>query len=325
VPPGVKPPASTKPSPAPGPSPTDNPPPSSSGGAWTQGPNGSWTWVPGAKPSPALVQQYGSNTLTNPDRNPNGQLASGSWYQTPLTWKWVPGATPDPTLAATYGEGALTNPKETPDGVINRDPNADSGPGAWEPQSLSGTWQWAWGVPPDPNLVPPGYTTAQLTNPNEAPDGSIGPGNPASPDYPPENNVVPPTITDVWGNTAPDVTGAVPPPSGSGGAPDNNPVPLLPAYKVSPGGIRDSENILLTELNTIQIPSYDGLKEYVAQTPSQNLYSAALPEAELNSIQNNLLLQIGDTLELTGQFVSMLNMAAQNYAHADIASFLPDA
>lgn len=311
------------PSPKPAPSPT-GPPPSTGGGAWTQGPNGSWTWVPGAKPNPALAQQYGSATLTNITRNPDGQLNTGSWYQTPLAWKWVPGATPDPSLVGTYGGTELTNPKHTPDGVINRDPNADSGPGAWEPQSLSGTWQWAWGMPPDPNLDPKGFTTAQLTNPNQEPDGSMGPGNPASPDYPPENNVVPPTVTDIWGNTGPDVTGAAPTgtPAGGAGAGASAP-PLIPAYKVSPGGIRDAENILLQELNTNQIPSYDSLKDYVAQTPSQPLYSAGMPEAQLSSLQDNVLQQIGDGLGVVGKYAAMFNNAAQNYAHADIGSFIP--
>jgi hypothetical protein len=292
-------------------------------GAWVQQSNGSFVWVPGATPSPAAVQQYGTTTLTNPAWNPDGQQNTGTWYQLPSTWKWVPGATPDPTLAGIYGEGALTNPKATPDGVVNRDPNADTGPGAWEPQSLSGTWYWGWNMSPDPALEPPGYTTAQLTNPNNSPDGAPGPANPDSPYYEPQPAVVPPTVTDIWGDTAPDVTGSLFSGLSSGGPPVTAP-PTVPPYLVSPGSIRDAENTLLTALNNVQIPEYDAVKTYVAESASQNLYSAGMTEAYLTSIQTRLLQSVGDGIELVGQFISMLNNAAQGYAHADQSSFMPE-
>jgi hypothetical protein len=302
----------------------DAPAPTPSG-AWVQQPNGSWSWVTGAKPAPAAVGQYGSSTLTDVAWNPDGQMNTGSWYQLPATWKWVPGATPDPTLAKLYGTGALTNPKDTPDGVVNRDPNADSGPGAWEPQTLSGTWQWGWNMSPDPALEPPGVTTAQLTNPNQAPDGTPGPADPSSPYYAPQPNVAPPTVVDIWGTTAPDVTGQPPTGTGMGGGGGSvSAPPTVANYLVSPGSIRDAENTLLTALYNQQIPDYNALKAYVAQTSDQNLYSAGMTKAYLSSIQTHLLQGVADVLTLAGEWVATLNNAAQNYAAGDKNSFIPE-
>jgi hypothetical protein len=293
-----------------------------SGGAWVQRSNGSWTWTPGATPNPTAVQQYGVSTLTNPARNPNGGLGTGSWYQAPLTWKWVPGATPDPTLAATYGQGAMTNPNETPDGSPEHSPHPDAGAGAWVPQAYTGTWVWQWGLSPDPELDPGGYSDAVLTNPDQAPDGSMGPGNPDSPDYPPENDVVPPTLTDIWGGTAPDVTGILPGGASSPGPgqPAASSPPSHPAYLVAPGSIRDAENAGLAALDT-QITDYDNLKTYVAQSANQQLYSATLSPVQLKTTQDNLLQNIADTIEACGNFWGMCNYAAQNYAASDIQAY----
>lgn len=287
-------------------------------GAWTQGPNGSWTWTPGATPNPSLVGVYGSSALTNITRNPSGQLNSGSWYEAPTSWKWVPGATPDPDLVGLYGS-AMTNPDENPS--AGRDSGAHAtGPGAWVPTGLEGQWQWAWGMGPDPNLAPKGTTTAQLTDPNTSPNGKMGPGNPNSPDYPADSypDVVPPTLKDIW-PFAPNII--VNEEGGSGqqvsSPPDHQP------YLVSPGSIRDAENTLLGPLGNTYIPDYNSLKAYVAETPSQNLYSAGMTQADLQDAQDHLLQNIADVIELVGQFTGMLNNAAQNYAQADTSSFMP--
>ena len=45
--------------------------------------------------------------------------------------------------------------------------------------------------------------------------------------------------------------------------------------------------------------------------------------AQLGSIEDNLLLEIADSITLAGQFVDQLNNAMQFYAQADRASVLP--
>ena len=302
---------------------TSAPPPTPYAGAWTQGSDGSWTWTVGGTPSPSLVPVYGSSALTNIARNPAGQLNSGSWYQLPKTWKWVPGATPDPSMVGMFPPGTLTNPQSNP--YVTRGSKGGNTPGAWVPQGLSGNWQWAWGMPPDSNLAPKGTTNAQLTNPNTSPNGKMGPGNKNSPDYPaePYPDPVPPTLTDIWPNGAPDVTGVLPSSQSASGPPVSQP-PTVNPYLVSPGSIRDAENALLGPLGQTYIPDYQSLTAYVAQTPGQNLYSASMTQADLKDTQDTLLQNVGDVIELVGQFTAMLNYAAQNYAHADIASFMPE-
>ncbi len=264
--------------------PPDNPPSSPGpdpshpfgGGAWTQKPDGSWTWVPGATPDPNLVKQYGNGALTDIRRDPNGNLNHGAWGRNGRGgWAWVWNADPDPSLVKQYGYDKLTNPKVDPGGH-----------------------GWA---------------------------GRPGPGDPNSSDHPLPPDVVPPTIKDIWG-VAPEVTGQIPPPPDGSQKPVSEP-PSHSAYRVSPGSIRNAETTLLARTDA-QISQYNDLKAYAEQTRSQNIYytddagDAVMTEMQLSNTQDRLLQNIGDAVELYGQYINMLNYAAQNYAHADIGSFL---
>jgi hypothetical protein len=270
----------------PTPSPNQPPPPGSNPGAWTQHSDGSWTWVPGATPDPNLVKQWGNAALTDPRRDPTGTPAPGAWEYKgrPTGWIWVWGANPDPNLVKQWGKDKLTNPDQTPSGAP---------------------------LPPDGSDIPGGQ-------PPGIPQGQAG-----DPGHPPPPDVVPPTVKDIWSGVAPDVTGQLPPPPDGTTPPTVSKPPSHPAYFVSPGSIRDAENRLLAEEDA-QISEYNDLKAYVAQTPGQNLYSESMPMETLRNTQDVLLLNIGDSIEVVGQYISMLNYAAQDYAHADIGSFVPD-
>lgn len=234
----------------------------------------------------------------------------GAWSLQNGNWVWVPGGTPDPNLASQWGNDALTNPAENPSG--------DANSGAWLQSGHQ--WIWVWGAAPDPTLagkLPPGV----LTDPAHAPNGWTVPGDPA---HPPPPDVVPPTLGDSW-SAVPDVTGQLPPPPGGGSGSGPQTVdqpPSHPAYVVSPGGIRNAEIAIKAESDT-QIDDYNNLKAAVAQSDSQNLYTDPGTEEAFHNGMDVVLLQIGDAIELTGQYISMLNYAAQNYAHADIESYLP--
>jgi hypothetical protein len=246
--------------------------------------------------------------------SPPGAANTGAWTQnSDGTWTWVPGATPDPNLVKQWGTAALTNIAIDPSGNLNH--------GAW---IQNNGWQWVWGANPDPHWVKQ-YGQAAMTNPNQSPAGGMGPGNKNSPDYPQPSDVVPPTVTDIWNGVAPDVTGKLPPlPNDEQGVAYTEP-PIVTTYKVSPGSIRNAESQLLARAD-ITINQYNDLKAYVEQARSQNIYSdsAGASKANLSSTQDHLLLNIGDAIEVCGQFIGMLNYAAQNYAAADIGSFLPE-
>jgi hypothetical protein len=261
------------------------------------------------------------NQPASSSSSPPPNLNAGAWTKNPDgSWTWIPGATPDPNLVSQYGNGALTNAGISPSGLLNH--------GAWTPVH-GGGWHWTWGANPDPNLVKK-YGIDKLTNWDKAPDGAQGPGNKDSKDHPLSPDVVPPTVNDIWDGIAPDVTGQLPPPSDEppGKGQQHTGPPVHTAYWVAPGSIRDAESALLTKVDD-QISQYDVLKTYVGLTHSQNIYywddnsNTGVTEGQLSTTQDGLLQNIGDTIELCGQYIGMLNRAAQNYAHADIGSFFP--
>ena len=130
-----------------------------------------------------------------------------------------------------------------------------------------------------------------------------------------------PALSDAWNGVPPDVTGALPiPDSGTASQTVSEP-PVHRAYAVSPGSIRNAESVLLRQIDS-QIGDYNYLRNYVETAKTQNLYTSETRE-RLVSAMDNLLLEIGDAVELAGQFTRMMNNAAQSYAKADIDSYLP--
>jgi hypothetical protein len=261
------------------------PKPPAPAGAWTPGNNGSWNWTSGATPDPKLTSQWGYQAITDPRQDPSGHLASGAWQQ------------------STTGRG--------------------------------GGWVWVWGAQPSASDVQK-YGAGKLTDPAKTPSGA------ANQAYipPPPPNVVPPTIDNSWdkvprngpsgtGDTqpndgpAPDLTGATSKGDGGGGGQTVSQPPSHRAYVVSPGDIRNAENRLSVALDTQRL-NYDSLKAAVA-SGGQDLATTGPALAEINNAQNQVLQQIADALEGSGQFMGMLNNAAQNYTRADMDSFINDA
>ena len=229
----------------------------------------------------------------------------GAWTQQDNHWTWNPTGTPDPSLVSQYGNEALTDIRRDPGGTLNY--------GSWTPVH-GGGWTWTWGAKPNPNYAKTWGDDA-LTNPNQTPQGGGGVALPPPPD------VTPPDVSDSWNGVAPSVTGTLPPPPDGSSQTVSQP-PSHPAYAVSPGGIRNAENVLLGQVDAA-IAEYDGLKASVAESATQNLYPDGPTRDQIVNAEHDLLLGIGDALQLAGRFVSALNYAAQNYAHADIGSFLP--
>jgi hypothetical protein len=167
-------------------------------------------------------------------------------------------------------------------------------------------------------------------------------------DVPPD--VTPPDVEQPWGLWGPSITGN---PRGTDGNGDTTQVsqpPNHPAYLVSPGsiGYAGTEILIGTEQN---IGVYDDLKSTVANTKGWIFWapnsdpqrtggtgshayghknSGPIPDpdpemtAKLGAIEDNLLLEIADAITLAGQFVDVLNNAAQFYTQADKASPLPE-
>ena len=244
-----------------------------------------------------------------PPSTPNG----GAWTLKPDgSWSWTSGATPDPGLVSQWGYEATTD--------IRRDPSGKPNHGAWVQggnRGGPGGLVWEWGATPDPSLVST-YGAGAVTDPDKVPGTGLSTtGDPA---HPPPPDVVPPTVADAWGGVAPNVTGTVPPASDGSGTVSQP--PSHPPYVVSPGGIRNAENVLLSEIDS-EIGTYNDLKAYVAQAQGQNLYSDPGVREQLVNAQDQLLAQGGDMITMAGRFTSMLNQAAQNYAHADLGSFVP--
>lgn len=133
--------------------------------------------------------------------------------------------------------------------------------------------------------------------------------------------------------------------------------PSHPAYNVSPGSVNDACNTILA--NTQQaVNTYEQLKATVTSTkpwifwapnadPTIPVYDSGSetpkngggpkaptgyvpandpnPEmtAKIGAAEDNLLLEIADSITLAGQFVDQLNNAMQFYAKADKSSVLP--
>jgi hypothetical protein len=268
---------------------TGAPQPAGGGGAW-QDQNNNWTWVPGSTPDPNLASAWGDTTLTDPTRNPNGVANTGAWLQSGHQWAWVWGATPDPNLVSQLGSSTMTNPDQTPNG-----------------QTVSGN-----------------------------------PSNPAPP------NVAQPSMSDTWGGVAPDVTGNVPPTgvganNGEAGqqnmgsdasqntAPNGSPVqaatpqppPAHPPFVASPGDIRNAESTVIGYVDN-QISAYNTLRSAVNTALSQNLAPNPATYSNLQDTANNLLQGWSDVITNgMGGLAGQLNSAAQNYAHADQQSAVP--
>jgi hypothetical protein len=214
-----------------------------------------------------------------------------------------------------WGNGALTDIRQSPIGDRNY--------GAWTPQH-GGGWQWTWGAHPDPNLVGT-YGASKLTDPDHTPNGA----DTSHSNTPPPSDVLPPDVTDTWAHNnnpgginygvPPDVTGAGGTEGASDGQPPHEP-PVHPAFKVSPGSIRNAERHLITNIDQV-IDSYTKLKSATAAAKS-GLYTTDNREMLIN-LQDRLLLGTADALELAGHFTEMLNKSAQAYARADRESFMP--
>jgi hypothetical protein len=250
----------------------------------------------------AVVELQGSQNQGPPTKTGGAWVHGGDGG-----WTWTPGATPNPDDVSKWGLDAITN--------ITRDPAGNRNHGAWTP-SHGGGWQWTWGANPDPNLVDK-YGKGPLTDPDHAPNGA---------DTKDQNSPLPadvkaPDLADAWHGTPPAVTGNVPGATNDSSTTVDHP-PDHPAFMVSPGSIRNAETVLLQQIDT-QINEYTALKNYVQASLGQNLYMEGATHNDFQSIEDHLLLGIGDAVELAGQFTQMLNITAQSYAKADIDSFLP--
>jgi hypothetical protein len=240
--------------------------------------------------------------------NPGPAPGSGAWQQSSSgTWTWNSTGTPDPTLVSQWGYTAITNIEESPTGTPNT--------GSWVPQH-GGGWDWLWGDNnPDQNLINT-YGRAQLTNPDYMPGDGNNPTDGANQPVPDDVNT--PNLNDIWNGNPPIVTGD---PTGSppSGQTVSTP-PVHSPYVVAPGDIRNAESVVLNTVDGV-VTDYDSLQSQVSAAKSDNVYMTGT-DSLING-QDRLLLNVGDALELAGQFVSALNNAAQYYAKADIDSYLP--
>jgi hypothetical protein len=251
----------------------------------------------------------------------------GYWSYYGGEYHWVLGAPPanspkDLTDWDNYPKGGGPNPTAdpnyTPPAVDHQHPPYG---GYWSPQH-GGGWSWHPGIPPD-SLVKD-YGWDKIT------DGSKTPNGAANPDYDPDpapKDVTPPTLTQPWGTNPPSVTGnplGVGPSDGTE-QPISEP-PHHPPYHVRPGQVRYAEVEILGQTQTA-VSDYESLKGSVDASKSWNWgyhnESHLDVNGKIDSIQDNMLLAVADTLELAGQYVRALNNAAQFYAKADIDSFVP--
>ncbi len=198
------------------------------------------------------------------------------------------------------------------------------------------------GQPADGSGGASGASTPQTKSQGQGGQGGVpsSPQNTPSSNWPPPPqqpgegtpppDVSPPAVADSWGGLPPPVTGNGPQAPSTNGNPNSQnigPVPISqppshPPYLVSPGDIRIAESAILSSIDE-QILAHNNLKDYVTQAASQDIAIDNNTMAILHNTQDNLLLNIGDAITLAGSLVSGLNYAAQNYAHADQASYFP--
>lgn len=121
------------------------------------------------------------------------------------------------------------------------------------------------------------------------------------------------------------------------------PPPSHPAYAVSPGSLGDASNEILNQTQQ-SLNAYEDLKStvqgggwifwerapfthFTEQLTGKTVYMTDQhPELtnQIIAVEDNLLLEIADSITLAGQFADQLNNAAQFYAKADKASVLPE-
>jgi hypothetical protein len=250
-----------------------------------------------------------------PDTSPlSSRTDRGAWTQNEDgSWTWVIGGTPDPELVRLWGPRQIQDPRQDPTGVRNK--------GAWFKHRNG--WEWRWGAEPDEyNLSH--WSREQLTDPDHFPSQSKLDHASTDDQHLEPPDVTPPTIDDVWNGTPPNITGARPEQGGDGDRTSLNEPPEHPMFTVSPGGIRDAEITILTEVDAT-IEAYNPLRATVMSSYADISYRN-IEEGDnywwLRSSQDNLLLGIGDAIRLVGQYVSMLNISAQTYARADMDSVM---
>jgi hypothetical protein len=168
----------------------------------------------------------------------------------------------------------------------------------------------------------------------------------ADTDIPPDVN--PPTVTQTWGMYGPPMDGDPDTPSGPRFGHDVPPrqgakaPPVVRSYVVSPGSIEGADSQLLTHTQNL-VDSYTLLKDYIGSrkswifsvpndhtigesygTEGQHLADPH-PDwtQQMTAVSDNLLLQVADSLETTGQFIHALNTAGQFYVQADKNSEQP--
>ena len=165
-----------------------------------------------------------------------------------------------------------------------------------------------------------------------------------------------PTLNQIW-STAPkipgDMVGASNSSDGSSGN-KNQPPPAHQPFGVYTGQIEDLENTLLSATQT-RVDNYNNLKDYANSTKSwiftmpgqtytihKSVPQGARPggapntvpvqsstdpnpdtTSQMSDISDNLLKGVADTLELVGQYIALLDNAAQIYGKADMSSKLP--
>lgn len=124
------------------------------------------------------------------------------------------------------------------------------------------------------------------------------------------------------------------------------PPPSHADYAVSPGSVNDAGNEILTDDHKA-LDTYERLKATVDSTKSWIFWAPTAhglgsdnpnqpgwdhyvndkhPEvsAQLGAAEDNLLLEIADTITLAGTFADQIDNAAQFYTQADKSSALPD-
>ncbi|MFG2041282.1 hypothetical protein [Dactylosporangium sp. NPDC048998] len=166
-------------------------------------------------------------------------------------------------------------------------------------------------------------------------------------DVPPD--VTPPTLGQTWELFGPPMDGTLHLPSGprfGHAVPPRGPKepPVVPNYVVSPGSIEGATSQILNRTHEVT-ESYNSLKDYISGTKSwiysvpddhtigEQWGSKVNPQhlddphpdwtQQMSAVSDNVLLQVADAVEMTGEFVRALNNAGQFYTRADKDSDLP--